>query len=139
MAAADASLRLCMRPAPPLLHRLPEQYFTRVLAAVEAARAEPGERLIDLGRGNPDLPPPPPPRRPELPSARVLAGGGAAGAGPGERLTAFGRATPPPPPPREAIEAVGAAALEPATPLVHGSPPFAGHGDLKAAIAARYA
>src|SRR4051812_6969251 len=87
-----------MRPAPPLLHRLPEQYFTRVLAAVEAARAQPGERLIDLGRGNPDLPPPP-----------------------------------------EAIEAVRAAALETATPAVHGYPPFAGHSELKAAIAARYA
>src|SRR3954462_5621896 len=59
MAAADASLRPSMRPAPPLLHRLPEQYFTRVLAAVEAERGKPGERLMDLGLGNPDLPPPP--------------------------------------------------------------------------------
>jgi L-glutamine---4-(methylsulfanyl)-2-oxobutanoate aminotransferase len=44
---------------PPLFDRLPEQYFTRILAAVAAARAEPGPRVIDLGRGNPDLPPPP--------------------------------------------------------------------------------
>ena len=48
-----------MRPAPPLLDRLPEQYFTRILAAAAAARAQPGARFIDLGRGNPDLPPPP--------------------------------------------------------------------------------
>ena len=45
--------------APPLFGRLPEQYFTRILTAVAAARAEPGPRVIDLGRGNPDLPPPP--------------------------------------------------------------------------------
>ncbi len=44
---------------PPLFGRLPEQYFTRILTAVAAARAEPGPRVIDLGRGNPDLPPPP--------------------------------------------------------------------------------
>jgi L-glutamine---4-(methylsulfanyl)-2-oxobutanoate aminotransferase len=43
---------------PPLFDRLPEQYFTRILGAVAAARAEPGPRVIDLGRGNPDLPPP---------------------------------------------------------------------------------
>jgi aminotransferase len=44
---------------PPLFGRLPEQYFTRILAAAVAARDEPGPRLIDFGRGNPDLPPPP--------------------------------------------------------------------------------
>lgn len=38
--------------------RLPEQYFIRLLATVAAAREAPGERLIDLGRGNPDIPPP---------------------------------------------------------------------------------
>jgi L-glutamine---4-(methylsulfanyl)-2-oxobutanoate aminotransferase len=43
---------------PELFDRLPEQYFTRILAAAAAARARPGPRLIDLGRGNPDLPPP---------------------------------------------------------------------------------
>jgi L-glutamine---4-(methylsulfanyl)-2-oxobutanoate aminotransferase len=43
---------------PPLYARLPEQYFTRILAAAVAARDAPGPRLIDLGRGNPDLPPP---------------------------------------------------------------------------------
>lgn len=47
------------RPAPAVLGRLPEQFFTRILAAAAAAREEPGPRLIDLGRGNPDLPPPP--------------------------------------------------------------------------------
>ena len=41
-----------------LLGRLPEQYFMRLLATVAAAREAPGERLIDLGRGNPDIPPP---------------------------------------------------------------------------------
>ncbi len=45
--------------APPLLGRLPEQFFTRLLAATAAARAAPGPPLVDLGRGNPDLPPPP--------------------------------------------------------------------------------
>src|SRR3954452_19842467 len=50
-----------MRPAPRLFERLPEQYFTRILAAAAAARAQDGpgvRRFIDLGRGNPDLPPP---------------------------------------------------------------------------------
>jgi aminotransferase len=47
------------RPAPPLFERLPEQYFTRILAVAAEARAKPGPRFIDLGRGNPDLPPPP--------------------------------------------------------------------------------
>ena len=46
------------RAAPPLIDRLPEQYFARILAAAAAARALPGEPFIDLGRGNPDLPPP---------------------------------------------------------------------------------
>jgi aminotransferase len=46
-------------PTPALFARLPEQYFTRILAAAAAAREQPGPRLIDLGRGNPDLPPPP--------------------------------------------------------------------------------
>jgi aminotransferase len=46
------------RPTPELFARLPEQYFTRIVGAAAAARALPGPRLIDLGRGNPDLPPP---------------------------------------------------------------------------------
>lgn len=45
-------------PAPPLFDRLPEQFFTGILAAAAAARARPGPRFIDLGRGNPDVPPP---------------------------------------------------------------------------------
>jgi aminotransferase len=45
-------------PTPELFARLPEQYFTRILAAAAAARELPGPRLIDLGRGNPDLAPP---------------------------------------------------------------------------------
>jgi aminotransferase len=85
------------RERPRRLERLPEQYFTQILAAAARARAEPGERFIDLGRGNPDLPPP-----------------------------------------AHAIDALRAAALETATPLVHGYPPFDGHADLRAAIAERY-
>jgi aminotransferase len=46
-------------PPPDLFDRLPEQYFTRIVRAAAAARERPGARLIDLGRGNPDLPPPP--------------------------------------------------------------------------------
>jgi aminotransferase len=47
-----------VRPRPERIERLPEQYFTSLLARVAAVAAEPGERLIDLGRGNPDVPPP---------------------------------------------------------------------------------
>jgi aminotransferase len=46
-------------PPPDLFAALPEQYFMRIVGAAAAARALPGARLIDLGRGNPDLPPPP--------------------------------------------------------------------------------
>ena len=48
-----------MRPAPDGFDRLPEQYFTALLGRVAAAAAREGERVIDLGRGNPDIPPPP--------------------------------------------------------------------------------
>ena len=48
-----------MRARPHLLERLPEQYFTALLARVAAAAARDGEPLVDLGRGNPDVPPPP--------------------------------------------------------------------------------
>ena len=44
---------------PNRLDRLPEQYFMRLLAEVQAAAARDGEPFVDLGRGNPDLPPPP--------------------------------------------------------------------------------
>jgi aminotransferase len=43
---------------PRRLDRLPEQYFMRLLARVQAAAAAGGEPLVDLGRGNPDVPPP---------------------------------------------------------------------------------
>lgn len=43
---------------PDRLDRLPEQFFTGILAAVAHARTQPGPPVIDLGRGNPDLPPP---------------------------------------------------------------------------------
>jgi len=48
-----------VRARPHLLERLPEQYFTALLARVAAAAARDGEPLVDLGRGNPDVPPPP--------------------------------------------------------------------------------
>src|SRR5262245_55532364 len=44
---------------PRRLDRLPEQYFMRLLARVQEAAAAEGEPLVDLGRGNPDVPPPP--------------------------------------------------------------------------------
>src|SRR5579864_800515 len=46
-------------PQPQRLGQVPEQYFTRLLAHVSAAAAADGEELVDLGRGNPDVPPPP--------------------------------------------------------------------------------
>lgn len=42
-----------MRPRPASIERLPEQYFTSLLARVSAA----GD-VVDVGRGNPDVPPP---------------------------------------------------------------------------------
>ena len=47
-----------MRPRPVRLERLPEQYFTGLLARVAEAAARDGAPLVDLGRGNPDVPPP---------------------------------------------------------------------------------
>jgi L-glutamine---4-(methylsulfanyl)-2-oxobutanoate aminotransferase len=43
---------------PARLDRLPEQYFMRLLARVQDAAARGGEPIVDLGRGNPDVPPP---------------------------------------------------------------------------------
>jgi aminotransferase len=48
-----------MRARPDRLDRLPEQYFTALLARVAAAAAREGDELVDLGRGNPDIGPPP--------------------------------------------------------------------------------
>jgi aminotransferase len=48
-----------VRARPIRLDRLPEQYFTALLARVAAAAARDGEVLVDLGRGNPDIGPPP--------------------------------------------------------------------------------
>src|SRR5919198_5395020 len=48
-----------MREAPERLNRLPQQYFTALLARVAAAAAAEGEPLVDLGRGNPEVGPPP--------------------------------------------------------------------------------
>jgi L-glutamine---4-(methylsulfanyl)-2-oxobutanoate aminotransferase len=47
-----------VRPRPNRIERLPEQYFTSLLARVSAVAAAEGEPLVDLGRGNPDVPPP---------------------------------------------------------------------------------
>ena len=48
-----------VRARPHRLDRLPEQYFTALLARVAAAAMQDGEPLADLGRGNPDIGPPP--------------------------------------------------------------------------------
>jgi L-glutamine---4-(methylsulfanyl)-2-oxobutanoate aminotransferase len=47
-----------MRRSPDRLARLPDQYFTGLLARVAAAAAEEGEPVVDLGRGNPEVGPP---------------------------------------------------------------------------------
>jgi aminotransferase len=47
-----------VRPRPQRLERLPEQYFTALLARVQAAAALEGAPLVDLGRGNPEVGPP---------------------------------------------------------------------------------
>ena len=47
-----------MRRPPERIERLPEQYFTALLARVAAAAAREGEPLVDLGRGNPEVGPP---------------------------------------------------------------------------------
>jgi L-glutamine---4-(methylsulfanyl)-2-oxobutanoate aminotransferase len=44
-----------VRPTSDRIERLPEQYFTSLLARVAAA----GPDVVDVGRGNPDVPPPP--------------------------------------------------------------------------------
>jgi L-glutamine---4-(methylsulfanyl)-2-oxobutanoate aminotransferase len=48
-----------VRARPRRLDRLPEQYFSALLARVAAAAPRDGEPLVDLGRGNPDIGPPP--------------------------------------------------------------------------------
>jgi aminotransferase len=47
-----------MREPPDRIERLPEQYFTALLARVAAAAAAEGDPLVDLGRGNPEVGPP---------------------------------------------------------------------------------
>jgi aminotransferase len=47
-----------VRPRPQLLDRLPQQYFTALLAEVSRHAALKGEPLVDLGRGNPEVVPP---------------------------------------------------------------------------------
>jgi L-glutamine---4-(methylsulfanyl)-2-oxobutanoate aminotransferase len=48
-----------VRPRPNRIERLPEQYFTSLLRRVaEVAESDGGAPLVDLGRGNPDVPPP---------------------------------------------------------------------------------
>ncbi len=41
-----------------VVDRLPEQFFTGILAEVARAQQDGGAPVVDLGRGNPDLPPP---------------------------------------------------------------------------------
>ncbi len=47
-----------MREVPDRIQRLPDQYFTALLARVAAAALAGGEPLVDLGRGNPEVGPP---------------------------------------------------------------------------------
>ena len=47
-----------MREPPDRIERLPQQYFTALLARVAAAAAAEGEPFVDLGRGNPEVGPP---------------------------------------------------------------------------------
>jgi L-glutamine---4-(methylsulfanyl)-2-oxobutanoate aminotransferase len=47
-----------VRTPPRRLERLPEQYFTQLLARVAVAAAQDGEPVLDLGRGNPEVGPP---------------------------------------------------------------------------------
>jgi hypothetical protein len=47
-----------MRPRPHRIERLPQQYFTALLAQVSKHAALDGEPLVDLGRGNPEVGPP---------------------------------------------------------------------------------
>jgi aminotransferase len=47
-----------VREPPERIERLPDQYFTALLARVAAAAAQDGEPLVDLGRGNPEVGPP---------------------------------------------------------------------------------
>jgi aminotransferase len=47
-----------VRPPPNRLERLPQQYFTALLAKVSEHAALDGEPLVDLGRGNPEVGPP---------------------------------------------------------------------------------
>src|SRR6185295_11660937 len=47
-----------MREVPERIGRLPDQYFTALLARVASAAAQGGEPLVDLGRGNPEIGPP---------------------------------------------------------------------------------
>jgi aminotransferase len=47
-----------MRPRPVRFQRLPEQYFTNLLARVAEHAALAGEPVVDLGRGNPEVGPP---------------------------------------------------------------------------------
>ena len=47
-----------VRRPPDRLTRLPEQYFVALRDLVEAAAALPGEPLVDLSRGNPEVGPP---------------------------------------------------------------------------------
>src|ERR687888_46479 len=48
-----------VRAPPHRIERLPQQYFTALLARVAAAMTDGGEPLVDLGRGNPEVGPPP--------------------------------------------------------------------------------
>src|SRR5919206_4710436 len=55
---ATVEERRSVRRPPDRLTRLPEQYFVALRDLAEAAGALPGEPLVDLSRGNPEVGPP---------------------------------------------------------------------------------
>jgi aminotransferase len=58
LSQATVEERRAARRPPRRLTRLPEQYFVALRGLVEAAAALPGEPLVDLSRGNPEVGPP---------------------------------------------------------------------------------
>ena len=58
LSQATVEERRAVRRPPHRLTQLPEQYFVALRGLVEAAAALPGEPLVDLSRGNPEVGPP---------------------------------------------------------------------------------
>jgi L-glutamine---4-(methylsulfanyl)-2-oxobutanoate aminotransferase len=58
LSRATVEERRAVRRPPDRLTRLPEQYFVALRGLVDAAATLPGEPLVDLSRGNPEVGPP---------------------------------------------------------------------------------